>query len=627
LFCAVCGDSSPTEIAGGHQPAAGPMPDLEARKAEVQAALGAGYEVKGLVGRGGFGEVWSVLDVQLGRDIAVKILHASLASNADYRERFRREARAIARIRHPGIVSIYHVGESNGLVFFTMPLVRGITLKAALMSPAGVTADEAQRILLEAAEALREAHAQGIIHRDLKPENIMLEGEQRRVLIMDFGVAKMDEAGVEGLTETDTVVGSPEYMSPEQATGRVLDARSDLYSLGVVAYRLLAGRLPFRAATPREVLAHHVLSPPDPFDARMHLAPFLADAVMRCLAKNPADRWQSADDLLRALTGMTPPRSASVAEATRISGTLAERTKAHAVRRRIVWVLAGLVVVLVAAAPFPFSRWRQQRQYLTAAGYASAMYRQAADSLATLGVRFVSGEITGPRYLAERDELLWTTASHVDETYGSAIDDTARWNDSARLLLNTSATMMQIASRDGGPLTLRPNEVQGCVLRTSGDITVTRDEAPSDNCWWQASGARPLAPPLEYFARFRLAARPRPDAGAGLAWCRTDGECRVAFLWPGAGLVWGSHRPRRGLVVLQSSTRGALTAGEHELRLRYQEGTLRVWLDGGLILERRSAAESAWLERPGSIHFVVQNTAVELPGEEAIGMVGRPASR
>ena len=594
--------------------------------AEVQAALGKGYEVKALVGRGGFGEVWSAVDLQLGRDIAVKVLHPAMAANAEYRERFRREARAIARLRHPGIVPVYHVGESGGLVYFIMPLVRGVTLKAALLSPAGVSPEEAQRILHEAAQALREAHSHGIIHRDLKPENIMLEGDQRRVLIMDFGVAKMTQADETGLTETDTVVGSPEYMSPEQATGRVLDVRSDLYSLGVVAYRMLAGRLPFRASTPREVLAHHVLSAPDPFDSRIHLPPALSDAVMRCLAKNPIDRWQTADELLRALTGVTPPRSPSLAEATRISGTLAERTMSPG-RRRLLWVGGSMALLFAVTAPFPIARWRQQRAWLGAATEASAMFRRAADSLSTLGVKFVSGEITGPRYLAERDELLFTTESRVDERWGTAIDDTARWNDSARLVLGTARTMMQIASRDGGVLTLGPNDVAGCVLQSTGELLLTRDEAPNDNCWWQASGTRPLAPPLEYFARFRVLAQPRSDAGVGLAWCRTDGECRVAFLWPAHGMVWGVHRPHRGLTVLQSGTRGALTAGTHEFRLRYQEGALRVWLDGGLVLERRSAAESAWLERPGSMHFVVQNTAVELHGEEAFGMVGRPASR
>lgn len=371
LFCLSCGASSPTEIAEtsaeGWSPVTPPQgavrrstsdEAIQSRLSVVQGALGAGFEIKGLIGRGGFGEVWAALDTQLGREVAIKVLRAELSSDPDFRARFRREARAIARLRHPGIVPIYHVGEAAGLVYFVMPLVHGVTLKAALQDPEGLHADEAVRILIEAAGALREAHQHGVVHRDLKPENIMLEGARRRALLMDFGVAKLDEPAAptgEGVTGADIVLGSPEYMSPEQATGRALDARSDIYSLGVVAYRMLAGRLPFDAETPREVLAHHVLSAPAPLGAQVRISDTVAQAVMRCLAKLPEERWQSAEEFARALVGGNPRFSGG--EET-VAVPPAERPARLPGRRRVAVSVALLVFLVVGAAtPWPIARW------------------------------------------------------------------------------------------------------------------------------------------------------------------------------------------------------------------------------------------------------------------------------
>jgi hypothetical protein len=648
LYCQACGASSPTEISatvpegvgslppqsGAAQRASLSAPQIEERRSRVQTALGAGFEVTGLIGRGGFGEVWAALDKELGRVVAVKVLRPEISSSPEFRTRFRREARAIARLRHPGIVPIYHVGESGGLVYFIMPMVEGTTLKDALMQPGGLTGDEAVRILIEAAGALHEAHARGIVHRDLKPENIMLEGPQRRALLMDFGVAKVEEPGGEGLTETDSVLGSPEYMSPEQATARQLDARSDIYSLGVVAYRMLSGRLPFDADTPREVLAHHILTPPEPLAQFTTVPESVSDAVMRCLAKGPEDRWQTAAAFASALAAAVPAASgmAAAAAAAPVVGERRQARNAHLRqryrRRRWAGKVLGVVLVLaLVVAPWPIARLRREHAWTVAAAGIAVLYQRGTDSVRALSDGFISGDLSAPQFADARGELLASVDARIDEGWGDAVDDSAKWPEAARSLVREAAGRLDTAGLGVASYRLRLSDVPGCPLTDRGDTLRLADRVPGDNCWWAAEGARALGAPLEYAARFRVRERLRDDAGLGLAWCRSDGDCRIAFLWSAGTAVWGSHRPHSGLAVIQTGRREALNPGEHRLRVRFQDGVLRCWLDGGLVLERRTSAESVYFEQPGSFHLVVQNGGVELDGPDALVGVGqrRPA--
>ena len=271
--------------------------------------MGPGYELRGLLGRGGFGDVFSAWDLRLKRDIAVKALRADLIVTGGLLERFRREAEAAARLRHPNIVPIYAVGEHEGVAWFTMPLVKGESLRAVMERSGPMPIAEARRVLREAAAALAAAHEAGIVHRDIKPDNIMLEGPERRVLLMDFGIAKAVTETDGALTGTGFIVGTPQYMSPEQAAGaRDLDRRSDLYSLGVVAYQMLAGRPLFDAATPQALIVDHLTTPPRPIEQlRPDLPPALAQAVMRSLEKKPEQRWDSAAELLAALDPQALP--------------------------------------------------------------------------------------------------------------------------------------------------------------------------------------------------------------------------------------------------------------------------------------------------------------------------------
>ncbi|MFI5280845.1 MAG: serine/threonine-protein kinase [Gemmatimonadales bacterium] len=631
LYCPKCGASSPTEgvdIGIGDtrvERVSGPGVDLVARRAEVQAALGANFEVKSLIGRGGFGEVWSALDVQLGRDVAVKVLRPEVGNDPQFRKRFRREARAVARLRHPGIVPIYHVGESGGMVWFIMPLVDGITLRAALAAPGGLSRDEAVRILIEASASLGEAHARGIVHRDIKPENIMLEGPQRRVLLMDFGVAKVEgpAEGAEGSTEADLVLGSPEYMSPEQATASALDGRSDIYSLGVVAYRMLSGRLPFESDTPREMLAHHVLSAPARLQDYAPVRAALADAVMRCLAKAPDARWQTAADFARALAAAAPSASALAANPVpRLWTRLVGRLPFLARRRNAVLAALLLIVVLAAAVVWPLILLQQRREWTSAAAAIALVYRHDADSLGMLADAFARGDLTGSQLVGAREDVLATAEAEIEDRFSAALEDSARWPASARRSVGAAAHAILAAGARVATFAPRPSEVPGCRLVSVGDALRLTDEAPHTNCWFAAGAGAALAGPIEYFARFRLPLRVRSGAGVGLAWCRNDGECRIVFVWPAAAAVWGAHHAHGGLSALALGRRVALAPGDHELSVRWESGVLRCRLDGGLVLERRAGADSTFLERPDSVALVVQNTRLELSGPGALGAVG-----
>src|SRR5438094_5738762 len=282
-------------------------------------ALGSSYTLEGEIGRGGMGVVFSARDERLKRQVAIKVLPPELAFREEIRLRFLREAETAARLSHPHIVPIHSVGEGpDGLVYFVMAFVDGESLGAKLKRRGRLPPDEARRIMQETADALGAAHALGIIHRDVKPDNILLEGSRGRVVVTDFGIAKAlsSTTGSATLTATGVAIGTPHYMSPEQAAGdREIDGRSDIYSLGVVAYQMLTGELPFHAPTVPGILLKHITEQsPLVTDRRPDRPEDLAACVMRCLAKDPEDRWPTADALRRALESrsatMYKPRGA-----------------------------------------------------------------------------------------------------------------------------------------------------------------------------------------------------------------------------------------------------------------------------------------------------------------------------
>ncbi len=267
----------------------------DALRDRVESALGDAYEFEAEIGRGGMGVVYRARDRKLRRFVAVKVLPPELAFRDEIRTRFLREAETAAQLNHPHIVPIYAVEEREGLVGFVMALVDGESLGARLTRERRPAIADVRRILHDVADALAYAHAHGIVHRDIKPDNILLDRATGRPMVTDFGIARAME-GDARLTVTGIAVGTPAYMSPEQAMGdREIDGRSDVYALAIVGYQMLAGELPFQATNTPAMLMKHISERPRPLrDARRDVPPRLAACIEHALAKRPEDRWESA---------------------------------------------------------------------------------------------------------------------------------------------------------------------------------------------------------------------------------------------------------------------------------------------------------------------------------------------
>jgi serine/threonine-protein kinase len=266
----------------------------------VRAALGERYRVEGIIGRGGMATVYLAQDLKHDRKVAVKVLRPELAATLEA-DRFLREVRIAAQLNHPHILALYDSGESNDQLYYVMPYVEGESLQARIRREGQMPAEEACLLAREVAEALAYAHERGIVHRDIKPDNILLSAGH--ALVADFGIARAVGGGAQSLTQTGLSVGTPQYMSPEQATGAGdVDARSDIYAVGSVLYEMLAGEPPFTGPTAQAVLARSLTESPRPLTAtRTGLPAQVAAVAAKALARSPADRYQTASALAQAL--------------------------------------------------------------------------------------------------------------------------------------------------------------------------------------------------------------------------------------------------------------------------------------------------------------------------------------
>jgi serine/threonine protein kinase len=292
-FCLACGTRLDVAV---------PEADVDPLLDSLEKAIGFQYRIERLLGRGGMGAVYLAHELALDRDVAIKVLPPEQASTPFMRERFRREARTAARLSHPHIVPLHTFGEVSGLVYFVMGYIGGESLASRLKHQGALESEEARRILVAMCDGLDYAHRQGIVHRDIKPDNILIDGASGAPLLTDFGIAKPPLAEAQ-LTTTGQLIGTPHYMSPEQAQGRPdVDARSDLYSLGIVAYEMLSGSRPFDADSPLDALTQRLTREPKPLGSlRSEIPSDLALAVDRCLQRDPSKRWPDAKSLREAL--------------------------------------------------------------------------------------------------------------------------------------------------------------------------------------------------------------------------------------------------------------------------------------------------------------------------------------
>ncbi len=274
----------------------------------LQAALGSQYRLERELGHGGMGVVFLARDTTLDRPVAVKVVHPDLAVHSSITQRFLAEARMIARLRHPSIVAVHTAGEATGLFYYVMDYVAGESLRHRLQRDGRLPVAEAAQIIADLADALNTAGQAGLVHRDVKPENILLDEATGRAMLADFGIARVMAGEVDGArTAQGVAVGTPTYMSPEQAAGDTVDARSDLYALGVVGYELLAGRPPFRGDTAAAVASKHLAEQATPIETvRADVSQALAHAIGRALEKDPSKRWQTGADFRQAVLGESP---------------------------------------------------------------------------------------------------------------------------------------------------------------------------------------------------------------------------------------------------------------------------------------------------------------------------------
>jgi len=308
-------------------------------KLEPGITIDGRYALIARIGSGGMADVWKARDTELGRDVALKLLHENFARDKEFVERFRREASSAAGLQHPNVVSVFDRGTYEDSYYISMELVEGSSLRDLINQ--GLSIEEAIEVARQVLAAASFAHKQGLVHRDLKPLNVLIDREGR-VRVTDFGIAR---AGGSEITRTGSVMGTAQYLSPEQAQGMEVTAASDIYSIGVILFEMLTGRVPFDGENPVAIAMKQVgEEPPAPSSINPEVTPALDAVVLRALAKDPAQRFASAEEMLEALDAAEADPGASLPPITPPPDDKS--------RRR--WIIAAVAVLLIAAAALAF---------------------------------------------------------------------------------------------------------------------------------------------------------------------------------------------------------------------------------------------------------------------------------
>jgi eukaryotic-like serine/threonine-protein kinase len=320
------------------------------------------YRVLNRLGSGGMADVYCAEDSHLGRQVALKVLYQRFAQDAEFVERFKREAQAAAGLTHPNVVNVFDRGEHDGTYYIAMEYLPGSTLKEVIAERGALDQEAVIDIGVQILRAASFAHRRGVVHRDLKPHNVMLD-DAGNAKVTDFGIAR---AGASEMTEAGSIMGTAQYLSPEQAQGQLATSQSDLYSVGIILYELLTGRLPFDGESAVAIAVQHLNDPPPPISSlRPDVAPELEAAVMRALAKDPAARWADADEFIRALEGAraglaTKPLGQDTAAfapvpAATVAGDGAAPPPEEERRLRWPWIALGLTALLIGLAVLLFA--------------------------------------------------------------------------------------------------------------------------------------------------------------------------------------------------------------------------------------------------------------------------------
>src|SRR5271163_3632088 len=308
------------------------------------SSIGSRYEIIRLLGQGGMGAVYQAHDKELDRQVAIKVIRSDMASNPEILRRFKQELILARQITHKNVIRIFDLGQAGGIKFITMEYIEGENLQSLLRRKKKLDPAEAANILAQVCRALEAAHNEGVIHRDLKPQNIMVD-KSGRAYVMDFGIARSMLGA--GLTQTGALIGTPDYMSPEQAKGQPLDARSDLFSIGIIFYEMLSGKVPFDADTTMGKLWKRTNEPARPLDELDKTIPrALSDIVRKCLEIDPQKRFASTGELLQQIEIWQGPGAATRAVTLPATGLPAYAK----------WVAAGLGVVVIGGILFFRSR-------------------------------------------------------------------------------------------------------------------------------------------------------------------------------------------------------------------------------------------------------------------------------